>query len=398
MLELLRNLNWSAEIWGLVITGVMLVVLSFVMWWAIRHSKWLDSRAQASTTNGWRGAQVTDTDAAWGAEFWHGMSTEFAGAIVTTILLGLIVSGVQWFIGQQERVAELERNLASSDNGIALGALNELRENGRLESGRLTGISLRASTLRNADLNSASLPQVDLRFADLRGANLYRANLQSADLRYTLMSAVNTRDLFDLDVARREGVQALLAAPMDSPLALTLSLPEIALMQSVAYSTQADLRGADLRFADVTGADLSFSDMRGAILLEADFSGTNLFMADLTGAAVTDGLFDVLFNADAVNLAGRPPTFDRDTLLPDGSKWNPNKDITQFTDPEHPDYVDLSVCRDFALTTEQATLNATPQADVTPTPNAERETVPMRCAMIFATIPYPERVAGPVRD
>ena len=69
-----------------------------------------------------------------------------------------------------------------------------------------------------------------------------------------------------------------------------------------ANLTGANLRDADLRHANLTGADLSRADLRYADLRYATLSRAHLTDADL-----------------------------RRAILPDGSQWTPDIDMTQFT-------------------------------------------------------------------
>lgn len=315
----------------------------------------------------------------WHIDFWQGVSTEMVGAVITTILLTVIVSIVQDAADRETYRKDLIRNLGSSDNGFALQSVDLLREEGWLMDGTLAEISLTAADLRNADLSNANLTGVDLRFADLRGANLFNANLSNADLRYTLMQQVNTRDLFDVDDARQAlrdklfDFERLAEAPFN--------FAAIAILQAWAYSTRANLQGADLRFADLSGSDLSFSDFSDAILLDARFNGANLFMVDLSGAIVSEDLGGILAGDTPVSYSGNPPLLDNDTLLPHGHLGRPNVDLHDFNDSSTRDHENISVCRNFVVS-----------------PNALESNPPINCGLIFVIIPYPERQPGPFRE
>lgn len=321
--------------------------------------------------------EKTKPPATWYVDFWQGASTEMIGAVITSVLLTVLVGIVQQGNEREQLRRELIRNIGSSDNGFALQAVEQLREEGWLSDGTLRNVDLRAANLRNADLNGANLEQVDLRFADLRGANLFQANLRGADLRYTLMQEINTRDIFDIDDAR----QALRLRLLDfeSLIEAPFNFSGVAMLQAWAYSTRANLAEADMRFADASGSDFSFSNMNGANLLGANFSGTNLFMVDMTGAIVKEELSDIFTDPDAVSRVGSPPILNRQTLLPNGHRWFDNIVLTRYADSAAPDYTSIVPC----LTFIQAPEETNP---------------PITCGMISYPIPHPPRQPGPFRE
>ena len=124
-------------------------------------------------------------------------------------------------------------------------------------------------SLRRARLRGANLPEVNLWGADLRRADLTEAVLEKANLGEA-----------NLQHAR-------------------LGLANLQL----AVLLQADLRNAFLFSANLFGANLVNADLRGADLREA-----TLHHAELHGAQ-----------------------FDESTVLPDGSKWAPDSDMSEFT-------------------------------------------------------------------
>lgn len=63
----------------------------------------------------------------------------------------------------------------------------------------------------------------------------------------------------------------------------------------------ADFQDADLQYADFTDADMSYTNLQGANMVDADFQGANL----------------------------------RNSILPDGTKWQNSTDMERFTDSEH---------------------------------------------------------------
>lgn len=79
----------------------------------------------------------------------------------------------------------------------------------------------------------------------------------------------------------------------------------------------ADLHGANFQDArmergNLTGANLWKANLQGITMFDVTLEGADLFAANLEGA--------VLYNVE----------FDERTRLPDGSKWSPDADLTQF--------------------------------------------------------------------
>lgn len=102
-----------------------------------------------------------------------------------------------------------------------------------------------------------------------------------------------------------------------------------AYLSNVNFSN-ADLMGADLNRADMVNsnfhnAQMRYANLEASYLGAADLRGANLQDAYLAGAHFTDMYF-----GDA--------TFDSNTVLPDGSRWDQTAEIDRFTDPAHPQY------------------------------------------------------------
>lgn len=217
-------------------------------------------------------------------------STEMAGALVTFILLDLIIRSREDQESERRQEENLKKDLiarlSSSVREITVSATDELRRAGWLEDG----------TLHKAQLRRANLERVDLSKADLNGANLHRAQLNQADLW--------NADLSDSDLSGAW-------------------LQEARLWQATledANMWQARLQGANLRSANLRGARLNETKLEHADLRDTDLGATNFEKARL----------------DGVNLRGA--RFDPETILPDGSNWNDQIDVTIFTDPNHPAY------------------------------------------------------------
>lgn len=118
------------------------------------------------------------------SDLYANLATELMSIAVTVFIIDAL---------NQRRQARLEkerliREMASSDNGIALRAARELGQQGNLTNGSLRsvwldGANLEGAQLLSADLHGVSLRSAKLRGAELTGASLSRAALWKTDLR-----------------------------------------------------------------------------------------------------------------------------------------------------------------------------------------------------------------------
>lgn len=217
----------------------------------------------------------------WFANWFAGLSHEFAGAFILTALLLILVTTPEQRRNEREYKARILRELRSTDTSIAALALAEAQSIGWLSDGTFRGESLVGANLPNASLTRSDLQQVDLSRANLENSYLGGSNLKSAQL------------------------------------------------------GSANLSEADLRYATLEAANLVFAELDNAIL-----GGVNLQNADLRVANLTEAL---LYGANlkgaelwAATLDGA--RFSETTVLPDGTFWNSEVDMQRFTDDTVPDF------------------------------------------------------------
>jgi len=134
----------------------------------------------------------------------------------------LIIGNANQYIQRQAEKRNLIIQMGGSDNGIARGAVRQLRIRGWLTDGSLKGADLQRAHLEGADLGEAHLEGTDLGEAHLEGADLWKAHLERAHL------------------------------------------------------CGAHLEGADLRKAHLEGAYLGWAYLEGANLGKAHLEGANL--------------------------------------------------------------------------------------------------------------------------
>lgn len=181
-----------------------------------------------------------------------------------------------------------------------------------LESGDLV-----RAKLNEAQLSGISLVGAEMMLASLQGADLHDATLDGTNLTWATLTWTNLQ--------RTSLIETTL---------IGANLQRANLVQ--AKLTGADLRGAKLTWADMvlavaTDADLRGADLRGANMDRANFNGANLCeadleRADLRGARLRGALLE---GAKIDNIT----KFDEQTILPDGTRWSPSVNMSQFTNP-----------------------------------------------------------------
>ncbi|MFN8565589.1 MAG: pentapeptide repeat-containing protein [Anaerolineae bacterium] len=201
--------------------------------------------------------------------------------------------------------AQLEREVSSSDNGIALRALNELIANGWLYDvdsirsftrANLKGANLQHAVLKQFWFQSTIFEHADLSVADfeacrftgamLKRANLARANLKNANLHFANLAQT--------------------------------------------YVGGANFENAYLVWVNFQQAD--FSEIYYAVFsMDTSEAKSGTFSVNLRGANLTNADLQGAYNFDKA-------IFSEDTILPDATKWVKGTDITRFTNPKHPNF------------------------------------------------------------
>ncbi len=111
------------------------------------------------------------------------------------------------------QLEEILNRFHTTDNRVALQAVDELRELGWLTDGSLHGVGLCRANLQGANLANASFCCAGFHQADLVWSNLSGANLQAAKLSLCNLSSSNLKnanlDSTDFFKANLHGVQNL---------------------------------------------------------------------------------------------------------------------------------------------------------------------------------------------
>jgi len=139
--------------------------------------------------------------------------------------------------------------------------------------------NLKYADLSKLDLSGVDLPRTTLSSTNLTGTNFTGANLSKANLFWSNLEGAN---LTDTD-----------------------------LFYAILFNANlvgANLAGSVLSWANMTEANLTGAVLSNAILINANLFWSNLEGANLTGANLTDA------------------------ILPDGTRWVPGRDMTEFTE------------------------------------------------------------------
>ncbi len=219
----------------------------------------------------------------------------------------LVIDGLNQRRAAKQEKAALILQMGSPDNAFAIEALRQLHARDWVRDG-----SLKGAHLNLADLHGARMPSIDLQKANLWKANLEGVFLFSAVLEETDLHEANLKgahmSFVHLQGANLENAN-LSGAELDH-----------------AHLGKANLHGVNLRSADLHkailfDANLKEAILHGANLQEAALFDTCLESADLGGA-----------NMQGANL--NQVILDKNTILPDGTKWTEDSDMRKFTHPE----------------------------------------------------------------
>lgn len=248
--------------------------------------------------------------ATWASGWWQSVSTELVGAIVTTVVLGILFTVVQTDIERREEARRQVDNLVLQmnigDNDTTIAVIRQLRLNEQLDPDDDT---LEEKILINVDFTNAPLNGVSLRGATLNGANLTRADLTAANLIDTDLTGANLTDATMTDAD-------LTGANLQDAIVTTGSLTGANLSSAILTGlnlNQADLRGTILENADLTNVTLVEAILENANLRGADLTGAILENADLRGADLNGAKLDegALSNV----------RLDATTIMPDGNTY-----------------------------------------------------------------------------
>jgi hypothetical protein len=101
-----------------------------------------------------------------------------------------------------------------------------------------------------------------------------------------------------------------------------------------------DLRNADMAYAKLYNADLSFSKLQKTRFDFANLENTDLDNSNLQEALLRDTILKgaKLHNVNLLGAHLKGAILNEETILPDGTYWIPETDMSRFTDPNHPEF------------------------------------------------------------
>ncbi len=218
--------------------------------------------------------------------FQGNLYTTILGVLITIFILDRRAERREALRAENDLKARLIREMGSSVNEVAIRAVEELRAKGWLSDGTLEHMKWKNANLQDADLTRATLPYVNLGEANLKKAKFYEANLENACLWSANLQESNLR---------------------------------------VVYLYNSDLWGAYLQNADLTGSYLKKANLRAVNLQQANLCAVTLTASNLTDAHLEGA---ILYDYQ----------IDETTILPDGTNWTAETDMSRFTNANHPQF------------------------------------------------------------
>lgn len=121
-------------------------------------------------------------------------------------------------------------------------------------------------------------------------------------------------------------------------------------LRSLGWLEDGSLRGANLleanlqkgflRDANLQNVVLSGANMQYAFLFDANLQNAVLRWVNLQNAFLTEANLQNtnLVNANLQNTDLTDTKFNEFTILPDGTNWTSETDMSRFTDPNHPQF------------------------------------------------------------
>ena len=138
-------------------------------------------------------------------EYYANISSELGSVAVTVLIIDYLNDRRQ----KQEEKQRLIRQMGSTEHGLAMNAVEELKAMGATKDGSLVSVNLENARLTGVRLGRADLRKSRMDFADFSTGHLYFANLQGADmsgsdLRGTVLTGANLHNA-DLVAAKLQG-------------------------------------------------------------------------------------------------------------------------------------------------------------------------------------------------
>ena len=164
------------------------------------------------------------------------LGPSLAGIVIAAVTIEVLAERRM----EQERKAQLIRQLGSKYRDVTEMAIIELRHKGWLEDGSLSGTQLMEADLSGADLTAAnmsgaSLLAVNLSRADLCGVDLSDTNLQRAELSGASLKQANLSEAYFWTIEQLQETKTLEAATMPDGVMLRREEAVLEVAPNVAF-------------------------------------------------------------------------------------------------------------------------------------------------------------------
>ncbi|MDE2638806.1 MAG: pentapeptide repeat-containing protein [Chloroflexota bacterium] len=166
-----------------------------------------------------------------------------------------------------------------------------------------TGSRIASASLADSILNSANLSKCYILTCDFSGAKMQHVDLSESECVYSNFSNAK------LSGANLEGFTVADVETVEEESWINVDLSQANLRR--AFLARISFRNSNLKGANFQDANLSRADLSNADLNETDFTDADLTCADFTGAKF----------------------YPLSTILPDGTYWTEDTDLTEFTGP-----------------------------------------------------------------
>ena len=230
-----------------------------------------------------------------------------------------------WVLDYEDTISDVDGNLFAAlrrDYGLSFVDFSDAK----LTRAKMQRMFLeRNVNLARADMTEANLYGARLVWANLTDATLHDANLSRCWVIHCNFAGAKMKGV-DLTGAECYA-STFVDAKMSGAKLIKFSYSIADLGEEIDDTwDNVDLSAADLCSAYLFGISLRNAKLKGAIFKSADLSRANLSFAELNETDFTDA------DLTGANFTGAK-FYPLSTILPDGSYWDEDTDMTKFTGP-----------------------------------------------------------------
>ncbi len=227
--------------------------------------------------------------------FLDNLSAEVIGIVFTVVFIDRIYQ----YREDQRHKSTLLRELGDTANVTVRKAWRELKDMKLHTDGTLQGISLVNANLSNINMSTADFKKTALNDADLSYSHLVETDFSKAEMIRAKLDNTNLkRSKFKKAIMSKVKIRNAIGIGVDF------------ISARLKYANFNDSQFTKCNFKD---ARLREASIQNAQFIECNMQNTNLYKANLSGTQF-------------INV-----TFDQNTTLPDGRRWNPNIQLEDYT-------------------------------------------------------------------